>query len=338
MSDKRKFAERLANGIMTWPIKVGRWDGSVKLPEAARKAAKDAGANPDCFNGYLALLGKFHSRLKEVKAAYAKVRNLHRRLTIALTNGDEMSNEDRGIINVMYPAALKQALEEVAKADAIRDKFLTEYDRLVQIAKAEDLGSWKKEAASKYPTASELRSKFYVRLGTPKPLADYSPERLAKMNVTVEIAEQIAEQGMQENAGIGEAALEHVIGLAEMTMNRLAKAQRFTQSMIDDAKLHSTMLRELVQSYNHEPRLLKMAKMMEDKIVSVKQASRLAQDETLRAQAKETAAGVRDMLRKYRKQPTGQAAAPAPKPTVRKGKVKAGGIVGKKLSKAHASP
>jgi hypothetical protein len=340
MNDKRKFAENAANGIMIWPRRISRWTGRVKLTDAARKAAREAGANPDCFNGYFALLGKFHSRLKEVLAAYAKVRTVYDRHTFHLSADTSDRNKvgDRGVIVAHYPAALAEVQEYADKAAMALEAFLADYERFVDIAKAEDLGDWKREAAAKYPTVEELRSKFRVELGTPRPLPTYSSERMARMNLPADYVIKIAEQGEAETLGQLEVAKAQVMGLAEKTMLRIEKqlsnGTRFHQSMIDDAKHHAKMLRGITEAYDNDPRLIALAEEIEDKIVAVGNVEKWKSSDTQKAVSLKAAQTVAAGLGTLAAIPT--SVPPKPKAQRKTGKLVAGGIMGKAKAKSTA--
>lgn len=347
----KKFVENAAGAFVSLSVEIKRWDGVAKLKDAARKAASDAHADPDSFRGYVNLLGTYHSHLKAVKSLYMKCYTYMYEKTLPFERGEYL------IPSVQMPRVLSDLNKLRDRADEEREKFITEYERFREIALAEDMGDWRDEVKDKYPTPEEIRSKFGVTVSPPRPVSalDMSKVRLP-VDVSAEVAAEM-ERTQQQSYDTLAAAFEHAkdaaLESAEKAVNKVIDqvgqkektnkdgstyTPRVHPSVLTNAKHAAEMLRDMVQGYDNDPRLIKLADKIEKEVANVKASTDWKASEEKADNAVAAAKIVAKGLKDYRKAraavstPANKSAATGPKAS----KVRAGGIMGKKLAKGKA--
>lgn len=321
----RKFTERAAAAFMLVGVTVKRWEGAAKLKKGAADAAAEAGANPVAFRGYVDLLGKHHRDLKKVVARYKRVYNFLEERTLPYDRGEY------AVPTALIPQLLQDLNRLIAKADDERDKFLLDYERLAAVARSDDMGRWAGELSEKYPSVDEVRARFGVTIKTPKalPVSDMS-----KLNLPADLAAQIADQQAEmldaKLAQAKEAALDAVSNSLANVHKQLDGGERFHQSLIDNLRRDCVMLREMTKGYDADPRLLTLADQIESEVLNVDKVEdwRHESDKKVRTlpglSAKAAADKAVKSLGSIRKS---NAAKATPK-----GKVKVGGLVGKRMA------
>lgn len=334
----QKFAENAANSFMAVSIGVGRWTGVAGLKDASSRAAEDAGANPASARLYVNLLGSHHALLADVNAAYAAIRTYYyaHTLPFTVTEGDGQSRGDR-IIPVTHVPRVMAKLQELADtAQSKLDAFIPEYERLVRLAQSEDMGTWRSEARRKYPTADSVRAKFYAHISPPRPLASFDPERLKSMGLPLEMAEKIAEAGTSALNEQLEVARTAAMEQARQQMDRVAKqltsGKRLHESLVTDSKRVAQLLRDMTEGYDRDPQIMALVKLIEDKVATVENTGQWKASETRRAESAKAAATVRDGLKRL----AGAARGPVPDKSPKAARVRAGGIMGRKLAAGKA--
>ena len=73
MSDK--YIQNAAANFTIIKASIKRHNGKIKLVTGSRQAAIDAGADPECFDGYVNMLGNQQSEFCHVKALYLAIYN-----------------------------------------------------------------------------------------------------------------------------------------------------------------------------------------------------------------------------------------------------------------------
>jgi Protein of unknown function (DUF3150) len=263
--DTRKFTEHAAGALMVLSVTARRYEGRIKLIEAGHGAASAAGANPATASLYVGLLGSNQKKLTELSAACKSVyRYMEDRFLPAGERGAYL------VPVIRIPQVLAELEAIRTKAHAMRDSFIPEYDRLLNLAKAQDFGDWRKEAARKAPEAEELRTRFAVVIGVPKPLAVFSPERLATMALPMHIAQQIADASTAELAERLEAARKVAIESARdqlaVVIKQLASGERLHDSLITNTRRAAAMLKDFAESYDRDIQITALADQMAEAV------------------------------------------------------------------------
>lgn len=325
----RKFAERAACAFMIVGVNVSRWEGIAKLKRGAAEAAERAGANPSVFRGYVNLLGQHHADLKAVASKYRRIYNFLEERTVPYDRGEYLCPV------ALVPKLLNDLNRLVAKADDERDRFLLDYERLVKLAQSDDMGSWRDEVSGSYPTVDEIRDRFGVVIKTPKalPVSDMS-----RINLPADLAAQIADEQAamidDKLAQAKDAALDAVETSLGKVVKQLSGGKRFHQSLIDNLRRDAEMLREMTKGYDCDPRLIALADKIDAEVLNVDTVDkwRWEGDKSVRSTAGDKAHDAAEQVSKSLK--TLRSAPPADKPKA--GKVRAGGIMGRKLAKSKS--
>ncbi|MHC4883348.1 MAG: DUF3150 domain-containing protein, partial [Planctomycetota bacterium] len=178
------LADKAAGALVLIECGIKRWEGIKKLTEGSKKAARDAGADPSVFNGYVALLGKHHTDLKYVKSLYMKLYTYLYENTLPYARGEYL------VIATKWPEVNAKLYELKDMADLARDRFLQEYERMVEIAKL-SMGDWTDEVSSKYPPVEEIRQSFGATISPPRTL---DGRDIRTMPIPVNMLDDIVEQ------------------------------------------------------------------------------------------------------------------------------------------------
>ncbi|GAG15713.1 unnamed protein product, partial [marine sediment metagenome] len=209
---------------------------------------------------------------------------------------------------------MPEILAELAKmkiaADKMRDEFLLEYDRLVMIAQSQDMGEWKAEVKSKYPTSEEVRRMFGVTISAPKRLTAVD---MSGVNLLADLAAEIADANSAELESQLNLAKTVAIQQAEDQVKTLAKqldgGKRLHDSLISNSRNVARMLRDMTQGFDNDPRVLELADMI-DKAVTVNKTEVWRDNPKVRLDAQRIAAKAAKGLQDVRKA--------KPKPAVNK--------------------
>lgn len=256
--------DRLANAMMTLPVAIGTWSGTLYNKNAALRAAKADGVEAaEAGRLYFDALGPYQSHLKDVTTKFTAVRTYYYAVTTATEKGAN-GRQARGA--QMLPTATVP--EVLAKLQALRseamdtlDAFALRYEELLVNARAK-LGRWAAEGdvRTNYPrTEAELRARFYIDIGTPKPLQIVSANQLQSASIPAALATQLAMQSAAEVQAKVEAVQKQVIEDAVEDLTQLAKCGRTTvnksgvevpegrisQSLLDRIKVHRDFIRGL---------------------------------------------------------------------------------------------
>ena len=277
IKDDEKFVQRAAGAFMLISVTVKRWDGMARLKAGSRQAALDAGADPDVFNGYVTLMGHHHDDLKRVKALY---------MAIYTCLYDNALPFERGVYLVpvtRVPELLAKLAEMKKAADTARDNFLLEYDRLIKIAQSDSMGRWAKELKKQYPSAESIRGRFGIEVSPPRaiPATDMSKFGAIPVSMAADIAAAndvlLSEQLSKAKAAAMASAEEHMATVIQqldvdtVRYNKHGKEinPRFSESLIPKSKQVARMLRDMTQGYDDDPRVIKLADMIDAKISNV---------------------------------------------------------------------
>ena len=303
MKTNKKFLERACNSLMEIPITVGRWSGQCISPEVARLAEKASGAESGSAIGHIKMLGAAGDiELRAVRSHFLRVNTY----ADTLLKGTTAKNGKgpRIVPVVQVPEVLVKLQKLTSEANQALADFKPRYAQLREQALAA-LQGLAADVEHKYPTAEALDEKFYVKIGTPRPLSIMDP---SKFNLPAGLAASIADRSNQEAwdqvTAARSIAIEDLATRLESIASTLEKAAdkpgsgRITDAMIRDAGQLSRNLRDITESWDHDPQLKAMADTVQEKIAAIGTGAKLKESEFDQAEARRAATAVAKQLRK----------------------------------------
>lgn len=329
------YIDNAIKGLMTLEVYIPRWDGVAKLKQGGRKAAADVGANQSAARLYVDLLGSHQRKLKKVLAAFAKIRTYLYENTLPLNaNGAGQKRGPRILPTVRVPEVYGNLVNLKEEADQELEQFLAQYDELRALAIANDMGGWSSEVSDAYPSTEMVREKFRATIFPPKPLSNAAID-VQNIGLPMGMASSFAQQHYDMLDHQLQAALEAAVTAARDQMatvqKQLTSGERLHESLITNSKRAATMLRDMAQAYNNDPRLLSIADEISDKIASVPSTEHWKTSSKVKGESLKAATAMQKALKGY-----SPATAPKPQakpqatPKKKSGTVKVGGIMGKK--------
>jgi len=265
------YIQQASNAFLTIQVSISKWSGVSQLKQAASKAASAAGASEANTRMYFNMLGQHHSDLKQVNAMYSAVRTYlyANTLPFSQAEGEQQQRGDRLIAVSRVPDVVHQLGVLVDAANSAADSFVAEYERMVAASIAHDVGEFKSEI--NYPTADQVRSKFAARISAPQTINVADMSRFGSLPVAM--ANEInASNNRKLEAQLQcakDAAIKEAEDLAERVANQMRSGKRFHDSLKSEAKRVASLLRDMVQGYDNDPRLLAMADLIDEQIGTI---------------------------------------------------------------------
>ena len=254
-----------ANNFMILQVSVGRWRGEGILTDASAKAVRDAGAKAGKIS--VPLLGHHDEELKKVYAAYSKVRTIFDKITMKYQTPLKM-----GFVGEV-PEILGKLMRQAKIAEDLKTGFLPNYDRFIKEA-IPSHGSWGAEVKRLIPTAQQLDEKFYVTIHDPKPMpvmdmARYGCVPTDTMGKIVAASNKALAQKFEE---IKSQTIDSALKAVEKVATQLSKdSPRLHDSVIEDAKIASSQLRNICNGYDKDIRLSNIADTIDKEIINVEE-------------------------------------------------------------------
>lgn len=286
-----------ANNFMILQVTVGRWKGKRILTEASRKAVADAGASAGDI--IVPLLGDHDHELQKVYSAYSKVRTIFDRITMKYQKPARM-----GFVGEV-PEILSQLMKQTQIAEKLKAEFLPRYDQFIKEA-IPSHGKWGSEVKSKIPTVRELDEKFYVTIHDPKPMPVMDMERYGcvptdTMGKIVAASNQALAQKFEE---IKNDTIDSALKAVEKVATQLNKdAPRLHASVIEDAKIASSQLRNICNGYDKDIRLSAIADTIDNEIINVDEAAQWHDSMTKKWEARDAATKTATNLKRMQTAP-----------------------------------
>jgi hypothetical protein len=367
LNHTNQFIDNATKALSLLDVSIGVWTGVAKLKKAAQVAAKQAGASSKVARVYVDLLGKQQRKLKVVTAAHAAIRTYLYENTLpfaADTGGQKRGPRLLPVVRV--PEVFAKLAELRAVAGEALESFLKEYDRYVEISMAQDMGTWNREitSANKLPSVDDVRRKFYCSISAPRPIpnnaagvadmalpigmaSDFISEHYGAIDDQLKQAKDAAVKQAKDQM----ALLEEQLGAASTTVNKagvVVPTKRLHESLITNSKRVASMLRDMVEGYDSDPRLLGLADKIDNEIAHVKSVDVWKTSPSARDDALKAASDIKTSLANYKAAPVTPKAAPkptpkppptptptTPAPTPRKRR--SSGIVGRKSQRNNAT-
>jgi len=267
--DQSNLNSRACNAFMLLTVSVSVYDGIAKLSEAAERAEREAGAEDTSARMYINALGMHHGELKSVMGKYKRIRTYLYQNTLSFSQAEEgMQKRGKRLIPVVrVPEVLNQLNVLKKEAESALDDLLPHWDHLCNIAQSR-AGQFSTEI--KYLTSSEVRDRFKASISNPECISPVDMDRFGSLPTS--LANDIAKASNDKLTSQLESAKTEAMKTAKSHMDvvikQLTDGKRLSETLVSLSALHSKMLRDLVEGYDNDPRILAMADRIDNEIAS----------------------------------------------------------------------
>ena len=210
------------------------------------------------------------------------------------------------------PEILSKLMKQAQIAKDKKAEFLPNYEQFIKEA-IPSHGEWGAEVKRLIPTAQDLDEKFYVTIHDPKPMpvmdmARYGCVPTDTMGKIVAASNKALAQKFEE---IKSQTIDSALKAVEKVATQLGKdAPRLHASVIEDAKIASSQLRNLCNGYDKDIRLSHIADTIDKEIINVEEPAQWHDSMTKKLEAKDAATKTATNLKRM-KQATPVAQPPA---------------------------
>ena len=306
MSDKNAMIEKMAKAFMVLPISVGRVPLKLDTHLGREGAVKAMGEGIDAETGKgvgstVPALGALTGKAKTMlNRPMGQVR------TFCYTETQEFERGKRLVAVPRLPEALTKLADARQQVLKNWEVFRPEYQRYYNLRDGVLVkgGRVRNGVACDLPmiTPDKLEAAVYVDVGVPEriPTADLSgmalPAGLAADIATRTNASQIAKVEAMRTRAMTDmlAQVEKIMVLVDPD----GKGERYSNALFENAGRATRNLREIVESYDSDPRLLQLADLIDEHVtgrsVDAVKNSATSQERILRA-TKTVVKGLRDM-------------------------------------------
>ena len=267
--DQNNLNSRACNAFMLLTVSVAVYDGIAKLTEAAQRAEKEAGADDTGARMYINALGTHHGELKIVMGKFKKVRTYLYQVTLSFSQAEEgMQKRGKRIAPVVrIPEILSHLNILKTEAYAALDDLLPKWDNLCNIAQSRS-GRFGDEV--KYPSAYEVREKFKISISIPECISPVDMDRFGSLPVSLanDIAKASNDQLTNQLESAKTEAMKAAKNHMDVVVKQLSEGKRLSETLVSLSALHSKMLRDLVDGYDNDPRIIAMADRIDSEIAN----------------------------------------------------------------------
>jgi len=262
--------QSIANNFMVLDISIGRAD-----PMKHSEVASDAAAAECKVNAVVPVrtrvgsLGTLTADLKQVNSKFASVRTWLYENTLPFTDAED-GQQKRGkrIVPVSrVPEVLAKLVELKGEAFAALSEFMPSYRGYYSARNRLDLG---RVSDVDMPDPDVLAGKYRITIGAPEPLPVFNVDSLAlPAGLAADIAQRHHDRLSKQLDGAKQAAIEGAQKHMDVVEKQLTEGKRLHQSLLDNAKRHATLLRDMVEGYDNDPRVLEVADLIDQRIASI---------------------------------------------------------------------
>ena len=257
-------------------------------------------------------LGRLTTDLKQVNSKFASCPHLAPMTTPALHRLRRRATEARqAIVPVAkVPEVLAKLAEMKGEAFAALDDFMPDYREYYGhaiVVWAATCLTW----ICLILTCSPVSTTISIDL--PEPLPVFNVDSLAlPAGLAADIAQRHHDRLTKQLDGAKQAAIEGAQKHMDVVEKQLTDGKRLHQSLLDNAKRHATLLRDMVEGYDNDPRVLEVADLIDQRIASIPNIEQVKYNSTKRDQAIRAAGTASKALAAVAKSPsTAQPVAPA---------------------------
>jgi len=278
--------QAIANNYMVLDISIGRADPmkhSAVASDAAAAECKVDGAVP--VRTRVGALGRLTADIKQVNSKFASVRTWLYENTLPFTDCDE-GQQKRGkrIVPVSrVPEVLAKLAELKGDAFTSLDAFMPDYRQYYGSRNRADLG---RVSDVDMPDPDVLAGKYRITIGAPEPLPVFNVDTLAlPAGLAADIAQRHHDRLSKQLDGAKQAAIEGAQKHMDVVEKQLTDGKRLHNSLLDNAQRHARLLRDMVEGYDNDPRVLAIADLIDERIASIPNIEQVKHNATRRNQA-----------------------------------------------------
>ena len=297
--------QTIANNYMVLDLSLGRADPmkhSAVASDAAASECKVSGNVP--VRTRVGALGRLTTDLKQVNSKFASIRTWLYDNTLPFTDCEE-GQQKRGkrIVPVSrVPEVLAKLAEMKGEAFAALNAFLPDYRQYYSAHNRADLG---RVSDVDMPDPDVLAGKYRVTIGAPEPLPVFNVDSLAlPAGLAADIAQRHHDRLTKQLDGAKQAAIEGAQKHMDVVEKQLTDGKRLHQSLLDNAKRHATLLRDMVEGYDNDPRILEVADLIDQRIGSIPDINWMKNNGIKRGQAIRAASTASKALAAVAKSPS----------------------------------
>ena len=302
------FIETAVNNFMLMQVTIRKADPMKRSKVASAAAANECRVNGKVpVNTRVGALGTLTEDLKAVIKKYNAVRSYLYANTLPFTEA-ENGQQKRGMRLVpvsRVPEVLSKMAALKAEAEQALAEFMPRYREYYEARDRVDLGL---VSDVEMPEPDTLFGKFGVRVAQPQPIPVFAADKLQlPAGLAADIAKRHEQKIAKQLEGAKESAMQSAKAHMDTVEKQLTEGEKLSQSLIDHAKSHAAMLRDMVKGYDNDPRVLQLADLIDEQIGSITSIdhvknSAIVRNRAVRA-AKTVSKGLSDL-----------AAAPKPSP------------------------
>ena len=278
--------QTIANNYMVLDISIGRADPmkhSAVASDAAAAECKVDGTVP--VRTRVGALGRLTTDIKQVNGKFASVRTWLYENTLPFTDCEE-GQQKRGkrIVPVSrVPEVLAKLAELKGDAFASLDGFMPDYRQYYGAHNRADLG---RVSDVDMPDPDVLAGKYRITIGAPEPLPVFNVDTLAlPAGLAADIAQRHHDRLSKQLDGAKQAAIEGAQKHMDVVEKQLTDGKRLHNSLLDNAQRHARLLRDMVEGYDNDPRVLAIADLIDERIASIPNIEQVKHNATRRNQA-----------------------------------------------------
>ena len=278
--------QTIANNYMVLDISIGRADTmkhSAVASDAAAAECRVDGAVP--VRTRVGALGRLTADIKQVNSKFASVRTWLYENTLPFTDCEE-GQQKRGkrIVPVSrVPEVLAKLAELKGDAFTSLDAFMPDYRMYYGSRNRADLG---RVSDVDMPDPDVLAGKYRITIGAPEPLPVFNVDTLAlPAGLAADIAQRHHDRLSKQLDGAKQAAIEGAQKHMDVVEKQLTDGKRLHNSLLDNAQRHARLLRDMVEGYDNDPRVLAIADLIDERIASIPNIDQIKHSAARRDQA-----------------------------------------------------
>lgn len=279
------FIEQAANAFMLMQVSIGKAAPMKRSKQASQTAAEQCQVSSNVpVATHVGALASMTTDLKAVISKYNAVRTYLYEHSLPMSDDSDGQRRGERLVPITkIPKVLADLAVLKAEAEKALTEFLPRYTTYFEARQRSDLGTIRDVDM---PQPSELAGKFYIKVRDPEPLS--TPD-LSNLNLPASLAAQLSERRTSALAsqleGAKQAAMSAARDHMDTIVTQLTSGSRLSQSLIDNAKHHAVMLRDMISGYDNDPRVTALADLIDEKVVSAGTTERLKNSESLKQSA-----------------------------------------------------
>jgi len=268
------FIDRAKNSFLLLNVTIRKADPLKKSQVAALAAVESTKlANGVPLVARVGALGTLTGDLKAVISHFNAVRTyMYKFAALSSAEDGEHRRGDRLIPTAKVPEVLSDLAELKRSAHAALDDFMPRYRQYYAAKMDGDFGAISDVSL---PDPNALAAKFGIVVHDPQPIPTFDADRLQlPAGLAAEIAGRREAALIKQLEGAKQVIIDdaeaHLANVEKQLANR-GEGKRLHQSLIDMAAHHAAQLRGISEGYDNDPRIIALADLIDERIVSIGQ-------------------------------------------------------------------